>query len=222
MISVVTRFNAHLFEDELDQMFRLRHRVLVEGLKWEGVKSYDGKEIDQFDNEDAIYVLAIETGSEKVAACSRFIHSMKPNLSSEIYPDLFYDGVVPRDFDIYDATRLVVDSTLDTDRIYSKMIMAATPELAFHLGLKDITGVAQLNVFNYCSGFGMPLFQHGDPVDDGLSKIIPMGYDLSGDPIGKVRSGLGYSGGPLISRSDAGLLKATHAYTLTTLPSFDS
>ena len=62
MIHVVTSANRHLYEPELLTHFRLRHEVYVAERNWKELERADGLERDQFDNQDATYILAIDKG----------------------------------------------------------------------------------------------------------------------------------------------------------------
>ena len=59
-IHVVTRDNRHLYGNELQQYFRLRHEIFVEERGWKDLYRPDGLEIDRYDNEHAVYLLAID------------------------------------------------------------------------------------------------------------------------------------------------------------------
>ena len=62
MIHVITSDNRHLYEPELLAHFRLRHEIYVVERNWTNLASPDGLERDQFDNNDATYILASENG----------------------------------------------------------------------------------------------------------------------------------------------------------------
>jgi acyl-homoserine lactone synthase len=78
MIHVVTGANRHLYEPELLAHFRLRYEIYVVERNWTNLAHPDGLERDQFDNEDATYILASENGQiiggsrlvPTIAACS--------------------------------------------------------------------------------------------------------------------------------------------------------
>ena len=53
-IHVVTKHNRHLYEGYFDPYFRLRHDIYVKQRKWMALDRPDGREIDQFDTEDAV------------------------------------------------------------------------------------------------------------------------------------------------------------------------
>lgn len=106
MIQVVTAANSHLFENELGNYFRVRHEIFVVERGWSAVARPDGLEKDQFDNEDAIYILGIE--NRHVYGGARLVPSTKPHLLSEVFPHLASVRGVPRDPGIYEWTRIFV------------------------------------------------------------------------------------------------------------------
>ncbi|MCB8821127.1 acyl-homoserine-lactone synthase [Microvirga rosea] len=86
MIHIVTPENEHLFRDEMEQAYQLRHRVFVEEMKWTDLAKDDGREIDQFDNEHAVHMLYIDEG--KVLGYQRMLPSTRPHLLSHVLPQL--------------------------------------------------------------------------------------------------------------------------------------
>jgi len=68
MIHVITGANRHLYELELLAHFRLRHEIYVVERNWTNLTRPDGLERDQFDNEDATYILASENGTKGAAS----------------------------------------------------------------------------------------------------------------------------------------------------------
>jgi acyl-homoserine lactone synthase len=100
MIHVVTSANRHLYEPELLMHFRLRHEVYVVERNWKELERADGLERDQFDNQDATYILAIDTG--EVVGGSRLIPTTHPHLLSEVFPHLASVRGLPRAADTYE------------------------------------------------------------------------------------------------------------------------
>jgi acyl-homoserine lactone synthase len=86
MIHVVTPENEHLYRDEMDQAYRLRHKVFVEELGWKHLSKPDGREIDQFDTKHAVNMLYIE--GQEVLGYQRLLPSTRPHLLSEVMPEL--------------------------------------------------------------------------------------------------------------------------------------
>ena len=84
MIHVVTPENDYLYQEEMEQAYRLRHQVFVEELGWIDLVKPDGREIDQFDDKHAVHMLYIERGI--VLGYQRMLPSTRPHLLSEIMP----------------------------------------------------------------------------------------------------------------------------------------
>ena len=104
MIHIVTAENRKLYEKELLEHHRIRHDIYIHENKWKNLKVENGCESDQFDNDDAIYILAIEDG--RVVGGSRFMPTIKPHLLSEVFPSLAGVKGVPRSPDVFEWTRL--------------------------------------------------------------------------------------------------------------------
>jgi len=106
MIHVITSDNRHLYEPELLAHFRLRHEIYVVERNWTNLASPDGLERDQFDNNDATYILASENG--QIIGGSRLVPTTRPHLLSEVFPHLAVVRGLPRAVDIYEWTRMFV------------------------------------------------------------------------------------------------------------------
>ena len=104
MIHIVTAENRKLYEKEMLEQHRIRHDIYVRENNWKNLKVEDGRESDQFDNDDATYILAIEDG--KVLGGSRFIPTIKPHLLSDVFSSLAEVRGIPRSPDIFEWTRL--------------------------------------------------------------------------------------------------------------------
>jgi len=89
MIHIVTASNQHLYQNEMEQAYRLRHRLFVDEMKWTDLAKPDGREIDQFDDEYAVHMLYIEDG--KVLGYQRMLPSTRPHLLSDVMPQLCED-----------------------------------------------------------------------------------------------------------------------------------
>ncbi|MEI9996428.1 MAG: acyl-homoserine-lactone synthase [Rhizomicrobium sp.] len=108
MIEVVTSGNALLYQDALEDMFRLRHRMLVETRGFLRLRSLDGLQKDRFDTEDAIYLLLTEDDGT-VSGALRLLPTTGPHVFSEILPASCAVRGVQRGPDILEVSRLVVD-----------------------------------------------------------------------------------------------------------------
>lgn len=104
MIEVVTKDNAHLYGEALEEMFRLRHDIYVKERNWIDLDRPDGLEKDQFDGPDATYLLAMD--DNRVSGCVRLLPTTGPHLLGDVFPHLCESQPVPRSEEIYEITRL--------------------------------------------------------------------------------------------------------------------
>lgn len=90
----------------LDQAFRLRHRVFVEELGWSNLARPDRREIDEFDDEHAIHLLALDE-TESVIGYSRLLPTTRPYLLPMVLPQLC-EGAAPSGAHIVEWGRICV------------------------------------------------------------------------------------------------------------------
>lgn len=105
MVHVVTAQDRAHFSEALAQMHRDRKRVFVDRLGWK-LSVVDGEyEIDQFDTDQAVYLLALDSDGVHQGSL-RLLPTTVPHLMSEVFPHLCERGV-PRGADVWEISRLV-------------------------------------------------------------------------------------------------------------------
>jgi acyl-homoserine lactone synthase len=170
MIDVITHTNANLNLQALDEMYRMRHRVFVDGMKWEDLRKPDGREIDQFDNEDAIYLLLKD--EDRVLGGHRLLPTVKPHLFSELFNDMCDVKGVRTGARIYELNRTCVDKSVlagDRERWGLRMIMAGLFEFCVRAGVEQLTLLTPLNTLYRCLLMGVEVKPLGTPRDiDGI------------------------------------------------------
>lgn len=107
MIHIVTRENAAEYTELLEEMYRWRHRIYVEQRGWKAIARSDGREIDQFDTDNTVYLLALDDAGNFTGSV-RFNPTHQPTLFSEIFPHLISRGEVPRSSSVWEMMRLFV------------------------------------------------------------------------------------------------------------------
>jgi acyl-homoserine lactone synthase len=108
MIRILRGNQLGEFRSYMEQALRLRHKVFVDEMKWEALRKEDEREIDQFDDEHAIHMLAIE--GETVIGYHRMLATTRPHLLSHILPELC-EGERPEGQNIWELTRFCVEKT---------------------------------------------------------------------------------------------------------------
>lgn len=170
MLEAVTRENAHLYAEEMQQMFMLRHRIFVERLGWEALRKPDGIEKDQFDTDDTIYLLLIE--EHVVVGCHRLLPTTKPHLFSEIFHYLCDVKGVLRAENVYELNRTCVDlETLSPDRCRwaRQAVMVGLMEFCLQAGIERLSVLTAPHYISHYLKCGW--------------KIVPLGvpHELDGE-----------------------------------------
>ncbi|MFK4512166.1 GNAT family N-acetyltransferase [Bradyrhizobium daqingense] len=135
MIHVISAANRHLYEDVLEQHFRIRHQIFVEERKWEALRKPDGREIDSYDNEDAVYLLALE--DRRVLGGSRLYPTTRPTMMREVFPHLAAVRGCPSDPLVWEWSRFFV-SRERRDGAFNLQLMAAAQEFCLDQGIERL------------------------------------------------------------------------------------
>lgn len=107
MIHIINRFNQHLYADTLDQMFRLRYQVFVEGRGWKALEQESGFDIDQFDTDDTVYFLKLDE-DEKILGGMRLVPTTRPTQLGTIFEKWCHFSAAPRTDDTWEWSRYFI------------------------------------------------------------------------------------------------------------------
>ncbi|WP_315832744.1 acyl-homoserine-lactone synthase [Bradyrhizobium prioriisuperbiae] len=171
-IHVIRKENRHLYEHLFDLYHRLRYDIYVRQRRWMALDRPDGREIDQFDTDDAVYLLALE--GTRIVGGMRAIPTTCPTLLSEIFPQLNLRSPIHRP-DVYELSRILVVPERRGEQAgpgLATMLQAAIIEYGLSVGLTGFTIVLEtwwLPRFEEQGWRAKPL---GLPMDiDGMSTV---------------------------------------------------
>lgn len=154
MILLLNAANKAAFPHLMDDMFRARHEVFVELKGWEELRRPDGREIDDFDRDDSIYLLGVE--NDRVLGGVRFTGGNGPTLAGQILPELFEDKP-PRGDDFLEMSRMFARPEAVTRDGMSPVvseILVACAELARIIGSKGSLMVTELHLVQAMLSWG--------------------------------------------------------------------
>jgi acyl-homoserine lactone synthase len=142
-VHVIRRDNKHLYQDILEDYFRLRHQIYVVERKWTVLDRPDKREIDQFDTDETVYLLGLDGRS--IIAGMRLVPTTAPTLLSELFPKLSLDGPIRRP-DVYELSRIFVVKHRRGEHAGPRAeaaIQAAAMEYGLSVGLSAFTIVLE-------------------------------------------------------------------------------
>ncbi len=193
MIEVVTSRNALLYKDALHDMFHLRHRIFVERMGWEALRKSDRLERDQFDTDDAIYLLLTEDDG-KVIGTHRMLPTTKPHLFSDVFPNLCAVKGVQRGEKILELTRTCVDEeVLDRPTMEKarKRIMVGLFEFCLRAGYEKFTLLTPTDLLFRYLLIGLDIKPLGMPVDMDGNKQVAVIVKVDQQALDVMRMALG-------------------------------
>ena len=102
-MDVVVGTPSTLAHDTMHRVALYRHRIFVEMLGWDLPGRRDGLELDQFDRDDTMYVIARH--SDEVVGVARLLPTHRPYLLGEVFPQLMGGLPLPHSPDVWELSR---------------------------------------------------------------------------------------------------------------------
>ena len=126
-----------------DTMFEDRKKLFVDLLGWNVSVIADRFEIDAYDGDDALYLIALD-GDERHAGSMRLLPTHRPHILGELFPCLC-DEPVPADPSTFEITRLCLPARYDArQRLATRnALISAMVDYALANGIDRLTGVVE-------------------------------------------------------------------------------
>lgn len=154
MVFVAERVRQPLAEEALRAMFEARKRVFVDLLKWD-VPVLEGRfELDQFDDENAVYLIVrAEDGAHLGSA--RLLETVRPHILDTFFADLCA-AAPPRGPSIFEITRFCLERRLPAPSRLAvrNRLVSALADYALLRGIATYTGVAEMAWLQQILAFG--------------------------------------------------------------------
>jgi N-acyl-L-homoserine lactone synthetase len=147
MIHVVNCSNRHLYRAQIWSMYQERKRIYVDGHGWTELMSFDGAEVDDFDDERAVYLMALGPTGELWGA-----QRVRPTDDRCILVDKFPHLIGPgqpqlKGPEAWESTRIFSVQNYRGSTPLFPLLATAGVEVALDAGARRI--VAFTNVENY-------------------------------------------------------------------------
>jgi acyl-homoserine lactone synthase len=175
----------------LEQAFKLRHTVFVEEKKWNDLRKLDGREIDEFDGPQCIYILAVRKGT--VLGHVRMTPTTHPHLLADVHARLCARPE-PRGPHIWEWTRYCVRPRLRGRRMAGEVaavIQVAAMEWLFMHGVRDVVVEYHPRFLERHLAFGFQVNPLGLPIEMEGEPVVAVHMQFDFNTIYQTRALLG-------------------------------
>lgn len=152
----------------IDRMFRLRFQVFHERLNWE-VKVEEGREKDEFDDDQSIYIVGVDDQTASVDAAWRLRPTSVPYMLKDTFPMLLQGRPAPCLPRVWEVSRFAVVNTPYADSgagsfgTLTRDLVAHTIHHAMQQGISSFIWVTSLGVERMARKIGYRLQRWGAP-----------------------------------------------------------
>lgn len=199
MIDVIDQRNRESAGAMLRAMHADRKTVFVDRLKWD-VPVVDGRyEIDAFDDEHAVYLIATGADPSEHLGSVRLLPTSRPHLLGDIFPTLV-DGEVPRGPDIFEVTRLCTSPLLadwEAHNAIRERLATAVIEYALTVGITRYTMMTHMAYLSQLLATGWDVEPLGLPKQIGGEWLGALQVNVNPETLQRFRSKFGI-GGPVL------------------------
>jgi acyl-homoserine lactone synthase len=181
MIHVTRQQSEPASEPLLQAMFEARKQVFVDLLKWDVPVLENRFEIDQFDDEHAIYLIVADAAGRHLGS-ARLLPTSRPHILDSLFPTLCA-GEPPRSPDCFEITRFCLgrNQTARARRETRNRLVSALAQYALANGISIYTGVAELNWLQQILAFGWRCRPLGLPQLIGGRTLGALRIDIDSD-----------------------------------------
>lgn len=195
MIFIVNAENRRFLDADLLQMHRHRKAIFVDRLGW-NVPHAGGLEMDPYDREDTIYLIARNRDEGQIQASARLLPTLGPHLMSDVFPHALHDGV-PRGAGIWEASRFCPAPQLGGRRIRLTLlweIFCGIMETSLLFGIERIVFTAGATLLPLALRCGWDAAVLGPTLPDGNDRITAVGVDVTPRGLRSIRERFGVPG----------------------------
>lgn len=144
MALLINRYNATRHAPALAAMHAARKQVFVDLLNWP-IPHDESGERDEFDDEDAVYLVVRDDTTGAHLASARLLRTDRRHILGSLFPQLC-DGAPPSAPDVREITRFCLSPKIGRQarRAARAQLVRSFVEYALMSGIRAYTGVAQM------------------------------------------------------------------------------
>ena len=181
------------FSKNLIEMHHDRKRIFVDQLGWQLPSAGSWLEVDEFDNEYTVYLIACSGDDERHLASVRLLPTTRPHMLNTIFKDLSDGGPVVGE-DIWESSRFTIAPLgmrgTEVMRL-SQYLALAHVEFALLNGITSYTMIGETHRVATVVAMGWRVRPLCLPKDSDGSKIVSMQVSIDEDTLPMMRRRFG-------------------------------
>lgn len=142
------------FAELANQMFRDRRSQFKEGLGWDLFVDEDGREVDEYDLANPLYLILRDTSGKHLAS-TRLLPTTGPTMIADHFSELT-DGVAIESPLIWECTRFFVAQRGPDSRRHAAALMWAGCQFGLRAGVQFYVGVTAAHMVRVFASCGWP------------------------------------------------------------------
>jgi acyl-homoserine lactone synthase len=171
MVFIVNAENRWKFAENLVRMHQQRKTVFVDELQW-NIPLNEGLEVDQYDRDHTLYLLALNDSGTEVLASARLLPTIHPHLMSDVFPHLC-SHPRPQGDDVWEASRFCASPELTARKRLQLLwqMLCAITETSLLYGVRQIIFTANAALLPLTLQCGWRANTLGPTEPDGTDRV---------------------------------------------------
>ena len=179
----------------LEDMFAMRYDVVVKQWGWNVPGIETGRDKDDFDTDETVYMLCLSEDRSQVLGCCRFNPTTSPYMISELWPEACDLQAPPSSPDAWETSRFVVSDRLGSREEYFDVMWrlgVGLAEYCMQAGIKKILWYTNPPFYNTINSIMKvePLGRPKHHAEDDDTYIPAMGF-VTSESVEAARAHLG-------------------------------
>lgn len=191
MIHVVTALNRHLYTRQVWEMFQIRKRHYVDERGWAELWHFGGAELDDSDDERAVYLMSLGPGEELLG----FVR-IRPTDDHSILVDKFPYLIDPKLAPLkgpqtWEGARIWIDATASESHAGMHRLLTAACEHILSTGGNRLLAFIDVHNFPHIADGALEFEMTGPPAAYRYGTMVGVKHELSEDAVARMRDSLG-------------------------------
>ena len=191
MLHVVTADNRHLYRSQMWEMFRIRKRHYVDERGWTELWSFSGGELDDSDDERAVYLLALGP-CEDLQGFVRIRPTDDRSILVDKFPYLI-DASQPllKGPRTWEGARIWFDSKVGDAHAGMHRLLTGAAEFILTSGGERLLAFIDVHNFPHLADGALEFKMLGPPAPYRYGIMVGVSHDISAEQVARMRDSLG-------------------------------